>query len=349
MQYVIHRTKGLLDIRATTIMGLHAKPNSDNPLGYFGTGLKYAIAVLLRNSLEVLLFIDGVEYVFYTKKGEFRGQEYDQIRMKKRTNWLAPWKYETLPYTLQLGRNWELWQAFRELETNTRDENGQTYTGETYAGSISQTLDDATPGHTLWVVKGQKYLDEFYDMGRTFLKEGLTERTSSEDIQVLEQPSKHIYYRGMRIMDLKHEALFTYNLLRHVDLTEDRTAKYPWMVEMFIVDMMQKSEDDSFLEKAVANPSRHSFEGTLPHSVPSVGRGSMAYRLSAESSTNPTVKEVWNQLQPSIPTSTHIQVTVPKAGLTDNELEVFGKMCADWFPGTTFYVPGAYNPEEVDF
>ena len=37
---IVHRTPGLLDPQAITVMGLSAKPNSTSPIGQFGTGLK---------------------------------------------------------------------------------------------------------------------------------------------------------------------------------------------------------------------------------------------------------------------------------------------------------------------
>jgi hypothetical protein len=52
---VIFQNLGLIDLRAVQIMGLNAK-ESKNPIGQFGTGLKYAIAVLLRNNCSVSIF-----------------------------------------------------------------------------------------------------------------------------------------------------------------------------------------------------------------------------------------------------------------------------------------------------
>ena len=31
---------------------------------------------------------------------------------------------EQLPFTTELGKNWEVWQAYRELHSNTLDESG---------------------------------------------------------------------------------------------------------------------------------------------------------------------------------------------------------------------------------
>ena len=43
-----------IDLNAIAIMGVSVK-TGDNPIGYFGTGLKFAIATLLRTAHKVTL------------------------------------------------------------------------------------------------------------------------------------------------------------------------------------------------------------------------------------------------------------------------------------------------------
>jgi len=81
---IVHITRGLLDIRAFTILGLHAKPKTDTPIGKFGSGLKYAVATLVRLGCRVQVFIGTTEYEFYTKQSDFRGAEFKQLMMRKR-------------------------------------------------------------------------------------------------------------------------------------------------------------------------------------------------------------------------------------------------------------------------
>jgi hypothetical protein len=106
------------------MMGANVKV-VDNPIGQFGTGLKYAVAVILRHGGTVRLFIETEEYEFYVHEKDFRGKELQTVRMRKRHGTLARWmSSRQLPFTLNYGRNWELWQAYRELESNARDERG---------------------------------------------------------------------------------------------------------------------------------------------------------------------------------------------------------------------------------
>lgn len=321
---VVHRTPGLIPIEAFTIAGLSAKPNSTNPIGRFGTGLKYAIAVLVRHGIKVTLFIGQHEYVFYKKEGIFREANVTFLRMKRRKGILATWTYHDLPFTTQYGRDWELWQAFRELHANTLDEGGTTYLATSVApnGIGLEPWDE----ETLFIIEDSRYVDTFLDMDRIFLPDGARERSGPEGIQVLDRPSKHIYYRGMRVMDLSEKSLYTYNFLEDIDLTEDRTAKYPGLIQARIVGMLQESEDPILLEKTVARPPADSYEGRLGHHIGYSGRSygyaspGKYYLEAARKSTNPTAKKVWNEKQPTVPAFTTLTIKVPKPELSEYAL-----------------------------
>ena len=123
---VVFETPTLLDVRALTIMGAHAKPNSTNPIGYFGTGLKYAIAVLVRMGCEPVIWIGRDRFSFSRLQSKFRGSEIETVRMRVLRVGRTRAQHYELPFTTRYGAKWEPWMAFRELESNTRDERGTT-------------------------------------------------------------------------------------------------------------------------------------------------------------------------------------------------------------------------------
>jgi hypothetical protein len=59
---------GLIDLDVIRVMGVSVKTN-DNPIGYFGTGLKYAIATLLRTGHTVTLKRGGRDHEFSAQEG----------------------------------------------------------------------------------------------------------------------------------------------------------------------------------------------------------------------------------------------------------------------------------------
>ncbi len=109
---------GKIDIRLITTLGVNVK-ESDNPIGYFGTGLKYAIAVLLREKQKVEIWSGTERIAFEIRPDTVRGKSFGFI-------WLgtarSPW--QCLGFTTELGKNWTLENAYRELYSNCMDEGG---------------------------------------------------------------------------------------------------------------------------------------------------------------------------------------------------------------------------------
>ena len=65
---IIFENDGLIDKRSITTFGISSKENS-SAIGYFGTGLKYAIAILLRENINITIYI-GNERLEFTKEKE---------------------------------------------------------------------------------------------------------------------------------------------------------------------------------------------------------------------------------------------------------------------------------------
>ena len=236
MTAVVFETPGLIDVRAFTIMGAHAKPNTTNPIGFFGTGLKYAIAVLVRLGAEPVVWIGRDRFTFSKKVSQFRGTDLETVKMTvlRHGNKRAT-SYE-LPFTTRYGANWKPWMAFRELESNTRDEGGRTYTVDTRAYGDNRlereryALDEligGVEGLTKIVIDHPDFTAAAENIDEIFLPRGRREGTL---LEAFPGESNHLYYRTMRAMDLGKPSLFTYNLLEAQTLTEDRTLTYNYHV-----------------------------------------------------------------------------------------------------------------------
>ena len=226
---VTYATPSLLPIEAFSVMGMSAKPNSTNPIGEFGTGLKLAVAATLRLGGKFRMRIGGVEYEFYVKTREFRGTRHEQVMLRKRKGVFHKWSYQELPFTLNYGRNLDWWQIHRELESNTRDENGSVmaYGGEWLNGATDeQTIIEVEhPGVVVAATEGEV----FFDPG----DEKPVWSTSAVDVYDL--PSKHMYYRGVRVFTLQHPSRFTYNFKPgQVRLTEDRSPSNVWWLNTLL-------------------------------------------------------------------------------------------------------------------
>ncbi len=274
MRAVVHETPGLIDVKSFTTMGLNVKPNSTNPIGYFGTGLKYAIAVLCRHGQEVTVWIGDNPHVFYGKKISFREKEFTQLYMRRKRGIKSIWHSQELPFTTEFGKNWKVWMAFRELHSNTLDEKGLTYSVLDSDRRYRKRHDDADlegndvgdwsiegrEGYTRIVVSGEDYAKAFDNMDDIFLRDA---KVDPSQIQVIDRKSKYVYYRGLRVMDLEQEAKYTWNFYHHMQLTEDRTLDGQHMVPYYIIKKTRESKDKDYIKKMMVAPE-NTWEGGLP-------------------------------------------------------------------------------------
>ena len=302
MYAVIFETPGLIDLRAFTVLGANAKPNSTSPIGYFGTGLKYAIAVLVRNKIPVTLWRGKEKYSFHLQDTEFRDSHLELIEMRRSK---GLWNAKTeLPYTTEFGKNWKLWQVFRELYTNTLDENGCTTSVNDTSCVVEDFIYQCTShDKTVLIVEGEKFFEEYQDRDRTFLPEAIETRNDDHPrlLEYFPRPSEHVYYRGMRVMDLPKPALMTYNFLKRIDLTEDRTAMYPYSLESDIRSYIAGS-DEPILIDAVITANKGVYEARVDfddsYSAPSETFTKRVHKLQKTTNISSSAKKLVKRYDP---------------------------------------------------
>lgn len=274
MSKVIFETPTILDLNALTVFGLSAKPASHNPIGYFGTGLKYAMAILAREQCEVSIYIGLKEYKLQVKDNGFRGKMFQSIEL------VSDDERVQLPFTTELGKDWELWQAFRELYCNTIDENGSTY--------IDEKKVETYIGRTIISVASEEFAGIFEDRyNQVFLEDADT--ISTTGVQILPKESDYVYFRGIRVMKTDKPCLNTYNILSPVTLTEDRTAAYPFSVKSTIQDALREEENSKVLEQAL-NAGEERWESDFEYHVVDYVDVSEEFKIVASTSKNQKVK-----------------------------------------------------------
>lgn len=190
---------GEFELDVIRVMGVNVKLG-DSPLGYFGTGLKYAISTLLRTGHKVTLFCNGETHFFTTKTGNVRGKEFQFIYMND----------EKLPFTTELGKNWKVWQAYRELHSNTLDEGGFI-------------TDKKASDDIVFVVEGDEIQRAFDDRSKIFLESKPLHKV--DNVEVHQGKTSRVYFRGVWAGDLPDESNYTYNITGGTTLTEDRNFK----------------------------------------------------------------------------------------------------------------------------
>lgn len=264
---IIFRNPGVLDIRAIKTFGLSSKEGQDK-IGRFGTGLKYATSVIARHGGKMTIAAGPDVFTFGTAEDDFRGRSVTQLTMNG----------EALPYTTDLGRDWEPWMAFRELYANALDEGGDV--------ARSETAQESCGDETVISVDLAAFEAIFFSMEEHFIGREDAPLWKSREIEVYPGRSLFVFYKGVAIMKLKEPAAFRYNLLGYVDLTEDRTAKYDWQVRNKIASALAVSDMERIVHAAV--DQRNTFEASLDYSSATPSDAFIGGAVQMGANCNPT-------------------------------------------------------------
>jgi hypothetical protein len=263
-----------IDLSAIAVMGVSVKTNNA-PIGYFGTGLKFSIATLLRLGHCVALVRLGETIVFTTVDETIRGEVFQRVKMGD----------QVLGFTTQLGKNWEPWQAYRELTCNCMDE----------AGVVSDTLPDGDWG-TVFIVEGAAVAECHRNRREIFLS--TVARSATEECAIHDGATTKAFYRGVRAHDHGRPALFTYNILDSTTLTEDRTIKNQWEVNYYAERSIAAADDEDLIESALM-AEKGTFENGLSYAAigekPSDAFMSTAFMLRHDFHCNQNAIKLWEK------------------------------------------------------
>lgn len=262
---IIFSNPGLIDIDAALMMGVNAKA-SETAIGYFGTGLKFAIATLLRNDCEVAIYRGKERFDFYTEPFQTRGKAFDRVVV------LSSKGKENLGFTTSLGKNWEVWQAFRELYTNAIDEGGRISEAhralpDTGLGEILPVDPFISDDSTNIVISGAA-IERAYADRSAFLLEGKPD-IETETADIFNRPSNGIFYRGLCIYRTEHPMKQTFNIKRYCTLSEDRMASHQFQLHEAIaaaMDVLCAKEEHRDLTESILCAPKTSYEHSINYS-----------------------------------------------------------------------------------
>jgi len=239
---ILFRNPGLIDLDAVTTMGVSVK--NPNAFGYFGTGLKFAVATILRDGGEVFIFRGPLVHKFTQHETEIRGQTFHKVRLDGKD----------MAITTQLGRNWQPWMVLRELGCNALDEEG----GFERVDDDFDVAPTVGADETVVAVRWQKLEEAFNCAGDIFYQYGdrktIIETTK---LQVAEGGSDYLFYRGIRAMKLERPSRFTYNILSEQTLTEDRNIAASYYADAVVRQFWMRCEDQDLIRTAVTTGPGH--------------------------------------------------------------------------------------------
>jgi hypothetical protein len=273
---------GVIDLTGLKTFGLTSKAGASDKIGRFGTGLKYAVAVILRKDGVISIQRGNHKHTLRTLPEEFRGTKTQRVVLDD----------EPLAFTTDLGRDWQPWMAFRELYSNALDE----------GGNVSDIAPDADRDGTVISVDLPAFTAIHDTMEEHFIGPDEKPHWESDDIRVFRGATDFVFYRGIAVLKLKKRAAFRYDLKGHVSLSEDRTAQYAFIIHHRIAEAMVKCDVPQILGEVVS--TRNEFEASLDFSeedVPPPTSEFIAAAARAGEDCSPTAANLVREALPDNP------------------------------------------------
>lgn len=238
MNKIYFKNPGLIEMSAVTTMGISAK-ETDTAIGQFGTGLKYAIAIILRLGGNISIYRGKEQHLFSTRKQKVRNEEFDIVTMDD----------IDIGFTTHLGAHWESWMAFREIYSNMLDEKGETL-------FELPTLDDES---TIVAIDCNEMVMAYRERSKYFLES--VPLHVGREVDIHRGESSYVFYRGIRAHGLEKPSMFTYNIQAKRSLTEDRTLADSYMCKGII------SRDVTYSTKEILEKTVFQFKGFFEESL----------------------------------------------------------------------------------
>lgn len=200
--------QGLVEPLDMALMGSSTKRDDASKIGQFGSGFKYALAWLLRNSLFPIIMAGERLVEITTKEVIHRGLSRQVIHIDG----------ENTNITTEMGPDWTGWMALRELISNAIDE------GEEKVHIVTSTDSYIQENVTNIFIPMNAALQEVMDnFDHYFAFERVPDFIGKNGFLYLKDKLSHmnVYRKGIRCYDTSHESLVDYNLA-NVKINESR-------------------------------------------------------------------------------------------------------------------------------
>jgi hypothetical protein len=241
-KFLLIENKGEIDVNALTLMGGSTKRDSTTSIGYFGSGNKYSIALLIKAGIEFHIFSGNNEFVITTEDVTFRDKTFKKIFVNGKETSL----------TTEMGPQWDIWMAVREFVSNAVDE------GENNIVPSTQTI-SGREGYTRIYIEHHKEIKNVVtNWNEYFAFDRIDAIVDQDNCRIFpniskDMKDKRIFYRkGIRCYDqgtaMYHYDLpdFTINESRVIDNLYDAKRK----LSRFLVSYATKEIAENIMRNA---------------------------------------------------------------------------------------------------
>lgn len=246
-KYILIQNDGEIETNSFELIGASTKRNDETKIGFFGSGLKYSIAFMMRSNIDFKIFSGTKEMVFTTKSESLKEQTFDRICING------------IPtsYTTTMGPTWEYqWFVLREIYCNAIDE------GTCQLVKSTDTVSPSEGKTRIYIELTDKLQEVISNWDKYFSDERepsfivpqvhtsyLSSKVSDQEIKVYRKTNGSLFRKGVMIYT-NEKYLFDYEV-SHADINEDRTAKNAHAVSYCFVSMMASFCNENYVSSVL--------------------------------------------------------------------------------------------------
>ena len=248
--YILIQNDGEIETNSFELIGASTKRDEKGKIGFFGSGLKYSIAYMMREGIDFKIFSGLNELMFTTVNEQLKGKDFERICINgKETS-----------YTVTMGPTCkEDWFVLREIYCNALDEGTCTIVKNTENVGYSEGKTRIFIQLTEELEQVIKEWDAYFADERTPLfvtDEIYTCYMGGEDGGVYEQkisvyPKTNgtLYRRGIRV-DTNKRLMYDYGM-DAVSINEDRTAKHSGALSYVTIGIFASFANEDYIKSVL--------------------------------------------------------------------------------------------------
>lgn len=215
--WLLIENKGEIDINALILMGGSTKRDSTSAIGFYGSGLKYSIALMIRKEIPFRIYAGTKEHVITTREIEFRDKKFKQILVNGQDTSL----------TTDMGPEWEGWSAVRETVSNSIDEGESNVVSATELLSPKEGYTRIYIQHHPEIAEVIRMWDRYFSFDRTddLINVAAGRLYPQTD---MEKESLLLYRKGIQCYSMKTQRSMYHYDLPTFKINESRVLSDTW-------------------------------------------------------------------------------------------------------------------------
>lgn len=247
MKYIRVKNAGEIEPQALTLLGASTKRNDTTKIGQFGSGNKYALAYLLRNDYGLKIFSGETEIAIDVRKEKYRENEYGVIHING----------QQTSITTEFGKDWEFWQALREIYCNALDE------GQCEMDYVQNITPKA--GETHFYIQNKEAAVEFLSKFDDYFSVNKKVLFECAEGSIIEKSgtTANIYRKGIKCFNSNKQSTYDYTF-NNIKVDENRLVTYTWQVEETMWNIIYQCTDKEVIKSILHNCGNSNFiEGSI--------------------------------------------------------------------------------------